>query len=135
VSFPDFPGCITAGRALDDASSGMAAEALALHIHGMLEDGDPLPQPSRVDDVAADADRHCISSEVSRSRCAVRVNIITPESQIAKMDAPAEAAGLTRSTYLAQAAIAKGKGGNRDGKKTARHARVKLRSDKLRGSQ
>ena len=54
VSFPDFPGCITAGRTLDEASR-MAAEALALHIQGMIEDGDAVPEPSKVDDIVADA--------------------------------------------------------------------------------
>jgi predicted RNase H-like HicB family nuclease len=34
VSFPDFPGCITAGSTLEEARS-MAAEALALHVAGM----------------------------------------------------------------------------------------------------
>ena len=38
VSFPDFPGCITAGRTLDEASR-MAEDALALHIQGMIEIG------------------------------------------------------------------------------------------------
>src|ERR1035441_6271666 len=36
VSFPDFPGCITAGSSLDEARA-MAAEALALHVAGMRE--------------------------------------------------------------------------------------------------
>ena len=31
VSFPDFPGAITAGKTLDDART-MAEEALALHV-------------------------------------------------------------------------------------------------------
>jgi predicted RNase H-like HicB family nuclease len=31
VSFPDFPGCITAGRNLEEARR-MAVEALAMHI-------------------------------------------------------------------------------------------------------
>ena len=44
VSFPDFPGCITAGATLDEAKA-MAAEALAFHIKGMTEDGDPIPEP------------------------------------------------------------------------------------------
>ena len=35
VSFPDFPGCITAGANIDEAKD-MAQEALTLHIHGML---------------------------------------------------------------------------------------------------
>jgi len=47
VEFPDFPGCITAGVDLDDARR-MAAEALALHIQGMLEDGQTLPTPSQL---------------------------------------------------------------------------------------
>ena len=33
VSFPDFPGCVTAGRTLEEGRR-MAAEALALHIEG-----------------------------------------------------------------------------------------------------
>ena len=33
VSFPDFPGCVTAGRTLDEARK-MAEEALALHVDG-----------------------------------------------------------------------------------------------------
>jgi len=37
VSFPDFPGCVTAGKTLDQARR-MAAQALALHIDGMIED-------------------------------------------------------------------------------------------------
>ena len=48
VSFPDFPGCVTAGRTLDEARR-MAAEALALHIRGMLDDGGAL-EPSLEDD-------------------------------------------------------------------------------------
>jgi len=35
VSFPDFPGCVTAGATLDEAAR-MAREALELHIEGLL---------------------------------------------------------------------------------------------------
>ncbi len=42
VDFPDFPGCVTADRSLDDART-LAAEALAFHIDGMIEDGKMLP--------------------------------------------------------------------------------------------
>jgi predicted RNase H-like HicB family nuclease len=48
VSFPDFPGCITAGMTLEEAQR-MAAEALAFHIEGMIEDGDAIPDPSTLD--------------------------------------------------------------------------------------
>ena len=43
VSFPDFPGCVTAGKDLDEANA-FAREALALHIEGLIEDGVELCQ-------------------------------------------------------------------------------------------
>lgn len=51
VSFPDFPGCVTAGRTLEEARR-IAAEALALHIAGMVEDGQAIPEPSSLDALA-----------------------------------------------------------------------------------
>jgi predicted RNase H-like HicB family nuclease len=52
VSFPDFPGCITAGRTLDEAKD-MAAEALRGHIEVMYETGEPVPDPSTLDEVVS----------------------------------------------------------------------------------
>ncbi|MGL4942419.1 MAG: type II toxin-antitoxin system HicB family antitoxin [Thermoguttaceae bacterium] len=43
VYFPDVPGCISVGDTLEDAKRE-AADALALHLYGMTEDGQPLPQ-------------------------------------------------------------------------------------------
>ena len=53
VSFLDFPGCVTAGKTLEEARR-MAGEALALHIEGMATDGEAIPEPSTIDDVAKD---------------------------------------------------------------------------------
>jgi predicted RNase H-like HicB family nuclease len=59
VSFPDFPGCVTAGRTLEEARR-MAAEALALHIEGMMEDGEVVPEPSNLDALENDPnERRC----------------------------------------------------------------------------
>jgi predicted RNase H-like HicB family nuclease len=44
VSFPDLPGCVTAGATLDEARD-MAEEALALHIEGLEQDGEAIPEP------------------------------------------------------------------------------------------
>ena len=107
VSFPDFPGCITAGKTLDEASR-MAAEALALHIQGMIEDGDAVPGPSNLDDIAEDAAKHAAIAfmvSVDAPDATVRVNITARESQIEKIDGLAEAAGMTRSAYMVRAAI------------------------------
>ena len=45
VSFPDFPSAVTAAPTLDDAVK-RAKQALALHVEGMAEDGEPIPPPS-----------------------------------------------------------------------------------------
>ena len=107
VSFPDFPGCITAGKTLDEASR-LAPEALALHIQGMIEDGETVPEPSKVDDIAKDAARHgaiAFIVSVDAPDVTVRVNITARESQIERIDRLAEAAGLTRSAYMVRSAL------------------------------
>jgi predicted RNase H-like HicB family nuclease len=48
VSFPDFPGCITAGTSPDEAQH-KAAEALTLHIAGMRGDSEVVPEASTLD--------------------------------------------------------------------------------------
>ena len=50
VSFPDFPGCVTAGRDLPELHR-MATEALSFHVEGMLEDGAIIPKPSNLEAV------------------------------------------------------------------------------------
>lgn len=59
VSFPDFPGLITAGTDLDDARA-MAEEALSLHIEGLAEDGEAIPEPSTLEAVVADAETRTV---------------------------------------------------------------------------
>jgi predicted RNase H-like HicB family nuclease len=52
VMFPDFPGCISAGKTYEEALR-MGAEALAFHAEGMEADGNALPRPRSVDQVRA----------------------------------------------------------------------------------
>jgi predicted RNase H-like HicB family nuclease len=52
---PDLPGCIATGVTVTEAEK-LIREAVELHLSGLREDGQPIPQPSsRVDyvDVAA----------------------------------------------------------------------------------
>ena len=44
VFFPDLPGCISYGSNIDNAKKN-ATEALSLHIYGIQEDGEKLPEP------------------------------------------------------------------------------------------
>lgn len=107
VSFPDFPGAITAGVTLDDARA-MAEEALALHVEGMVEDGEAIPEPSTLEDVMSDPDNRSgvaiLVSVKTEQPKAIRVNITLPEDVLAQIDQYAEAHGFTRSGLLAQAA-------------------------------
>jgi predicted RNase H-like HicB family nuclease len=42
---PDLPGCIVTGDTAKDAQANMH-EALQFHIEGMMEDGEPIPEPA-----------------------------------------------------------------------------------------
>jgi predicted RNase H-like HicB family nuclease len=42
---PDLPGCIATGRTLEQTEQRMR-EAIELHLQGMREDGDPIPEPT-----------------------------------------------------------------------------------------
>jgi predicted RNase H-like HicB family nuclease len=103
VDFPDFPGCITAGRTLEEARR-MAAEALAFHVDGMREDGDPVPPPSPMDAIMANPhNRNAIAFLVdlpAKSRRAVRINVSLPEDVVQSIDRVA----ANRSRFLADAA-------------------------------
>jgi predicted RNase H-like HicB family nuclease len=107
VSFPDFPGVVTAGTDLDDARA-MAEVALAFHIEGLLEDGKAIPEPSSLEDVMADATNRdgvaILVAMKTEAKKAVRVNVTLPEDILSQIDAFAEAHGYTRSGFLAKAA-------------------------------
>jgi len=47
---PDLPGCVATGDTIEDVKANMR-EAIVLHIEGMREDGDPVPEPSTTVDV------------------------------------------------------------------------------------
>jgi len=108
VSFPDFPGCVTAGKTLDEAHR-MAAEALALHIAGMVEDGEAIPEPSILDVLAGDpamkgAVAFLVHVEPATERT-VRINITARENLVELIDDMADKAGMTRSAYMVQSAL------------------------------
>ena len=53
VSFPDLPGCISAGDTFEEAIVN-AAEALAGHLALMRADGDAIPQPRSFEELKRD---------------------------------------------------------------------------------
>jgi predicted RNase H-like HicB family nuclease len=106
VSFPDFPGVVTAGRTLDEART-MATEALAFHIRGLVEDGEAIPPPSTLDEVMADPmNRDGVVMLVPAAAIpkTVRVNVTMPEDALARFDRFARDHGFTRSGFLVRSA-------------------------------
>jgi predicted RNase H-like HicB family nuclease len=106
VSFPDFPGCVTAGATIDEAKD-MAIEALDMHIKGMIEDGGVVPVASKLEDIMKDYSDALSFIVVPVSKLeskSVRINITIPENILHDIDAYARSHGLSRSSFLAKSA-------------------------------
>ncbi len=44
---PDLPGCVAAGDTQEEVRK-LIEDAIELHLRGMSEDGDPIPEPTAV---------------------------------------------------------------------------------------
>jgi len=104
VCFPDFPGCITAGKTLQEAYS-MAREALRGHIETMLEYGDPLPnRPMTLDEAQehefAENALTLFVVEAPLPSKSHRINITMDQDVIDAIDSVTD----NRSAFLEQAA-------------------------------
>jgi predicted RNase H-like HicB family nuclease len=105
VYFPDLPGCVSAGRTIQEAALG-AEEALNGHLSVMAEYGDPIPAPSDLDAIEAaegsdEVGRILVRGE--RPGRSVRVQISMEEGLLARIDR----AAANRSRFIAEAAQAK----------------------------
>lgn len=47
VEFPDLPGCLPCGHTVEEAIKN-AKEAMALHLYGMEEEGEEIPEPTDI---------------------------------------------------------------------------------------
>lgn len=50
VEFPDLPGCLPCAESIDEAVEN-AREALGLHLWGMEQDGETIPEPSAIKEI------------------------------------------------------------------------------------
>jgi predicted RNase H-like HicB family nuclease len=110
ISFPDFPGCVSGGRNLDEALT-RGKETLAFHIAGIVEDGDPVPSPRSLGELKADPvfmkdskSAAIVAVPVQLPGRAVRVNVSLDEGLLRSIDQAAQASGQSRSAFLADAA-------------------------------
>jgi predicted RNase H-like HicB family nuclease len=75
VSFPDVPGCISAGDTFEEAVAN-AADALAGHFAMMKADGDPIPAPRSFEQLKGD-------SQFSEDSAGAIVTMVTPRATMA----------------------------------------------------
>lgn len=106
ASFPDFPGVYTAADKLEDLPA-MAQEA----VEAMYEGEASIPDASSIEswkDHADYANGFWMLVSIDRARIntrPVRLNISLPESLLHDIDAFAKAHHMTRSGFLAKAAL------------------------------
>ena len=111
ISFPDFPGCVSVGDTVDDAIR-YGCEALAFHVEGLSDDGEPVPPPRSVEAIKAGPDladwRHgadivLMPLLVDRGSSR-RVDISLDRGLLEAIDDEARQRRMTRSAFLASAA-------------------------------
>jgi predicted RNase H-like HicB family nuclease len=109
ISFPDFPGCVSTGRSEEEALR-KGAQALSFHVSGMVEDGDAFPVPRNLAELRAspefrqDAEGAIVALVgYDVPGRAVRLNISMEERLLESVDRAAQAAGQSRSAFLAEA--------------------------------
>ncbi len=108
MTFPDLPGCFSAGSSIEEALS-MAQEAAECHIEGILIDAEPVPVPSSIEKHRNNPDyKGCIWAliDIDLSKLSPkskRVNITLPERLLTTIDHFAKKCGESRSGLLARA--------------------------------
>jgi predicted RNase H-like HicB family nuclease len=108
VSFPDLPGCISAGETLEEAR-WMAREAAEFHLDSIIEDGEDVPIPTTLDEIAANPEYTdaalYMAVPVTLPGKAVRVTITANERVLSIIDTLAKRYGFNRSAFLMQGAM------------------------------
>lgn len=95
--FIDFPGCVSAGDTIAETIEG-AHEALALHVSGMIEDGEPIPAASLP--ALEEGSIAVAMIGVTLPGKKKRVNVMIDEGLLSAIDAVSE----NRSRFLEKAA-------------------------------
>jgi len=110
--FPDMPGCFPAADEFDDLPR-IAAELLRQHVEALESNGRDVPAPRSIAEAMSDKEvRKALKSGATTMLVplladpgrTVRVNVTVERGLLEQIDEAAEARGLTRSAFLAQAA-------------------------------
>lgn len=108
VTFPDFPGCTSAGATFEEAFAN-AREALSGHVAAMRSDREAIPEPSQFDAALLNA---LFAEEIEGGAMPVfvdlvdvpapkeRINIMIDPGVLRRVDEAARAEGMSRSSWI-----------------------------------
>ena len=101
--FPDLPGCVTAADT-PTALAGMAREALALHLAGMVEDGRAIPEATPVEHLPHDPEVASVGVMLVTATLGGggEVNLALSPETLHRADQAAAQSGRTRERVLAE---------------------------------
>lgn len=110
VVVPDLPGCFSAGDSLDEAYEN-AKEAIDLWINTALDNGEIIPMPKSLSDHRTNPEFEgwtwgVIEVKLEEYDDTIeRINITMPKRVLKQIDNFAERKHVTRSAFLANAAL------------------------------
>jgi predicted RNase H-like HicB family nuclease len=100
--FPDFPGCVAAGR-LQEEAIAKAENALAHAVDELAEHDRGLPQPTPIDQIVLPRGCEFVAYfmvGVDPPDPSERVNVYLPKSLIGRVDQRAAELGMSRSSFF-----------------------------------
>ncbi|MEI9905725.1 MAG: type II toxin-antitoxin system HicB family antitoxin [Asticcacaulis sp.] len=112
ISFPDIPGCVSAGETADLAMTN-AIDAVRSWLEAAKDDGEDAPSPRTIEEIMIDPE---VVSALAKGGAIVRIPVVrgggrlvrinlSLDSNVLEMiDDAAKVRGLTRSAFLAGAA-------------------------------
>lgn len=63
IEFPDLPGCLPCAHSQEEALKN-AREAIGLHLYGMEDDNDPIPEPTEISNIDLEPNQKAILVDV-----------------------------------------------------------------------
>ena len=99
IIFPDFPGCVSVGDTVEEAYKN-GIEALSLHINGMKEDGEDIPEPSNLETIKQNqGDWYNLDNAV-----VMFIPYIEEQNKTVRINIKIDSITKNRSAFLSQAA-------------------------------
>lgn len=105
IEFPDLPGCLPCAKTQEEAVKN-AREAMGLHLWSMEDDGDPIPEPTKVTELKLAPNQSAVLVDVWMPVVRDRLNNKAVNKTVtipAWLDRLAKAAGVNYSATLQEA--------------------------------